>query len=100
MAAADRRKQKAVIATQAATSNDPQPSVPGAAPSTSQAAAFSVEPSTTDMESSSGGTAAVSASVGAESIRSGDTMREEEAMEIDTVAEETGGVGGATAVIS
>ena len=107
MAAADRRKQKAVIATQSTTPTDTQPpsGTAAAVPSTSQAVAtFSVEPDTTDtvdtgsMESSVGGPAAVGGGVTSETIES--TAKADEAMEIDTVIDPSSGVGSATAVIS
>lgn len=98
VAAADRRKQKAV-ATQAATNTDPQ--TPSAVPTTSQTAQLTIEPSTvTSMDSSVGsGTVAVSGGVRAEGTESCSSARDEEAMETDTVVEQAG-VGSATVVAS
>lgn len=98
VAAADRRKQKAV-ASQAAATTDPQiPPVP----TTSQTTQVSVEPSTAaNVDSSSGGVGMVSVSDGvrAEGMDSCGPARDDEAMETDTVVEQTG-VGSATAVTS
>ena len=106
MAAADRRKQKAVIATQTTTPIDTQPpSGTAAVPSSSQAVAdFSAEPSTTDtvsagtVEGSGSGSVTVGSGVMEETVES--TAGADEAMETDTVIDPSGGVGSATAVIS
>lgn len=97
VAAADRRKQKAV-ASQAATSTDPQ--IPTPVPTASQTTQVSVEPSTVaGMDSSgSGGIVPASGGVGAEGTESCGPVRDEEAMETDTVVEQ--GVGSGTAVTS
>lgn len=94
MAAADRRKQKAV-ASQAATTTDPQmPPVPN----TSHTTQVSVEPSTAaGVDSSS--SVPVSDGVRGEGTEGCGPARDEEAMETDTVIEQAG-VGSATAITS
>lgn len=98
VAAADRRKQKAV-ATQAAVTPDPQTLT--AVPTTPQTAQLSIEPSTVTNVDSSGGGGTVTASGGirAEGTDSCSSGRDEEAMETDTVIEQAG-VGSATVVAS